>query len=155
GSIVVAISVAAVGDASGRTTRITVLDVGQGDAILLETRTGARMLVAGAPDPDGILVSLDERIPPWDRRLDVVILTHPHEDHVAGLARILERYAVGRVYEPGMRGPGPGWAAWSAVLRDGPAHGVLATGARVRLGEISMQVLWPDPGTVPADPPDT
>ena len=113
------------------------------------------MLVDGGPDPNRVLVALDERIPPWDRRLDVVVLTHPHEDHVAGLARILERYAVGRVYEPGMRGPGPGWAAWNAVLRDGPPHGVLATGARLRLGEVSMQVLWPDPGTVPAEPPDT
>ena len=113
------------------------------------------MLVDGGPDPDRVLVALDERIPPWDRRLDVVVLTHPHEDHVAGLARILERYAVGRVYEPGMRGPGPGWAAWNAVLRDGPPHGVLATGARLRLGEVSMSVLWPDPGTVPLEPPDT
>ena len=66
------------------------------------------MLIDGGPDPDRVLVALDERIPPWDRRLDVVVLTHPHEDHVAGLARILERYAVGRVFEPGMRGPGPG-----------------------------------------------
>jgi competence protein ComEC len=155
GSIAVAICLAALGDATGRSTRITVLDVGQGDAILLETRTGARMLVDGGPDPDRILVALDERIPPWDRRLDVVILTHPHEDHVAGLARILERYAVGRVYEPGMRGPGPGWAAWHAELRDGPPHGLLATGARLRLGEVSMTVLWPDPGTVPLEPPDT
>ena len=155
GRSLVALGGAAVGDATGRATRITVLDVGQGDAILLETRTGARMLVDGGPDPNRVLVALDERIPPWDRRLDVVVLTHPHEDHVAGLARILERYAVGRVYEPGMRGPGPGWAAWSAVLRDGPPHGVLAAGARLRLGEVSMQVLWPDPGTVPAEPPDT
>ena len=155
GAIVVALGGAAVGEATGRATRITVLDVGQGDAILLESRTGAGMLVDGGPDPNRVLVALDERIPPWDRRLDVVVLTHPHEDHVAGLARILERYAVGRVYEPGMRGPGPGWAAWSAVLRDGPPHGVLATGARLRLGEVSMQVLWPDPGTVPAEPADT
>jgi competence protein ComEC len=154
-SVLVAICVAGLGDAAGRTTRITVLDVGQGDAILLETRTGARMLVDGGPDPDRILVTLDERIPPWDRRLDVVILTHPHEDHVAGLARILERYTIGRIYEPGMRGPGPGWAAWHAELRDGPPHGLLATGARLRLGEVSMSVLWPDPGTVPLDPPDT
>jgi competence protein ComEC len=155
GAIAVSLGGAAVGDATGRATRITVLDVGQGDAILLETRTGARMLVDGGPDPNRVLVALDERIPPWDRRLDIVILTHPHEDHVAGLARILERYAVGRVYEPGMRGPGPGWAAWNAVLRHGPPHGVLAAGARLRLGEVSMQVLWPNPGTVPAEPPDS
>ena len=155
GAIVVAISAAALGDASGRTTRLTVLDVGQGDAILLETRSGARMLIDGGPDPERTLIALDERIPPWDRRLDVVVLTHPHEDHVAGLARVLERYTVGRAYEPGMRGPGPGWAAWDARLHDGAPRGILTTGARIRLGEVTLSVLWPDPGTVPLEPADT
>ncbi len=154
-AIVIAISGAALGDAVHRETRLTVLDVGQGDSILLETRTGARMLVDGGPDPDRVLLALDERIPPWDRRLDVLVLTHPHEDHVAGLARVLERYKVGRVYEPGMRGPGPGWAAWNAELHDGPPHGLLSTGAHLRLGEVQLSVLWPDPGSVPLEPPDT
>ena len=154
-ALAVAIVGAALGDAIQRETRLTVLDVGQGDAILLETRTGARMLVDGGPDPDRVLLALDSRIPPWDRRLDIVVLTHPHEDHVAGLARILERYHVGRVYEPGMHGPGPGWAAWDAVLHDGPPRGLLATGAQIRLGEVRLSVLWPDPGAVPLEPPDT
>ena len=154
-AIVIAIAGAALGDAVHQETRLTVLDVGQGDSILLETRTGARMLVDGGPDPDRVLLALDERIPPWDRRLDVLVLTHPHEDHVAGLARILERYRVGRVFEPGMHGPGPGWAAWNAELHDGPPHGVLSTGAHLRLGEVQLSVLWPDAGSVPIKPPDT
>ena len=51
-----------------------------------------------------LLIALDERLPPWDRRIDILVLTHPHEDHVAGLALLLQRYRVGRVYEPGMLG---------------------------------------------------
>ncbi len=54
-----------------------------------------------------------------------------------------------------MHGPGPGWAAWDAVLHDGPPRGVLATGAQIRLGEVRLSVLWPDPGAVPLEPPDT
>jgi competence protein ComEC len=152
--IATAIGSAAVAEAATRDTRLTVLDVGQGDAILLESRTGARMLVDGGPDPGRLLVELDARVPPWDRRLDIVVLTHPHEDHVAGLAALLDRYAVRTVYEPGMRGPGPGWQAWNARLADGPPRGLLATGARIRLGEFDLTVLWPDPGTVPFEPPD-
>ncbi|OGO57589.1 MAG: hypothetical protein A2V85_10460 [Chloroflexi bacterium RBG_16_72_14] len=152
--IVTAIGSAAVAEAATRDTRLTVLDVGQGDAILLQSRTGARMLVDGGPDPGRLLVELDARVPPWDRRIDIVVLTHPHEDHVAGLAALLDRYAVRTVYEPGMRGPGPGWQAWNARLADGPPRGLLATGARIRLGEFDLTVLWPDPGTVPLEPPD-
>ena len=44
------------------------------------------MLIDGGPIPSRLLLALDERIPPWDRRIDVLVLTHPHEDHVAGPA---------------------------------------------------------------------
>jgi competence protein ComEC len=137
--------------------RVTVLDVGQGDAILVEGSRGGRLLVDGGPDPDRLLVELDRRIPPWDRRLDAVILSHPHEDHVAGLGLLLDRYRVGRVLEPGMRGPGPGYAAWlDRVARPGPTvHLSVAAGDRLSVDEVGLQVLWPIRGQVPADPPDS
>jgi competence protein ComEC len=139
----------------GQTT-IAVLDVGQGDAILVEGSRGGRLLVDGGPDPDRLLVALDERLPPWDRRIDAIVLSHPHEDHVAGLALLLERYRVGRVFEPGMRGPGPGYAAWAARLAGGSvASGRLSAGDRLSVDDANLEVLWPDPGAVPAEPPDT
>ncbi len=159
--LVAAVIVGSVGatvvvSASTRGTRLTILDVGQGDAILLESAGGPRMLIDGGPDPDRLMVLLGERIPPWDRRIDIVVLTHPHEDHVAGLVRVLERYAVGRVYEPGMHGPGPGWHAWDALLQRGsPPRGNLATGEHIDLAEIHLDVLWPDPGTVAIEPGST
>ena len=154
-SAVVGCLTVALHHADGR-TRISVLDVGQGDAILVEGSRGSRLLVDGGPDPDRVVVALDERLPPWDRRVDALILTHPHEDHVAGLALLVSRYRVGRVYEPGMRGPGPGYAAWSAILAAGGiSHGRLSTGDRMTIDDAHLRVLWPDPGKVPAEPPDT
>ena len=136
--------------------RISVLDVGQGDAILVEGSRGGRLLIDGGPDPDRLLVVLDQRIPPWDRRIDAVILTHPHEDHVAGLALLLDRYRVGRVFEPGMIGPGPGYAAWERTLSaiGSPARRSLAAGDALAVDEIAMRVLWPIRGQVPTKPPD-
>jgi competence protein ComEC len=137
--------------------RISVLDVGQGDAILVEGSRGGRLLIDGGPDPDRLLVQLDRQVPPWDRRLDIVVLSHPHEDHVAGLALLLARYRVGRVLEPGMRGPGPGYGAWLDRLgRAGaPPRATVAAGDRITLDEIAMRVLWPIRGQVPATPTDT
>ncbi len=152
----VAVGLAAVHRPDG-IARITVLDVGQGDAILIEGGRGGRLLVDGGPDPDRLLVELDARLPPWDRRIDAVILTHPHEDHVAGLPLILDRYRVGQVFEPGMRGPGPGYGAWAEILArdDAPGRGRLATGDRLAVDDVALDVLWPDPGRVPPDPGDS
>jgi competence protein ComEC len=158
-SLVVAVAVAgavAIMRPAG-VARVTVLDVGQGDAILVEGSRGGRLLVDGGPDPDRLLVELDRRLPPWDRRLDMVVLSHPHEDHVAGLALLLDRYRVGRVLEPGMRGPGPGYAAWlDRVGEPGrTARASIAAGDRLSVDEIGLRVLWPIRGQVPAEPPDT
>jgi competence protein ComEC len=157
-ALVVVLGIAGSVIASRPTTvaRVSILDVGQGDAILVEGSRGGRLLVDGGPDPGRLLVALDARIPPWDRRIDAVILSHPHEDHVAGLARLLARYHVRQVFEPGMRGPGPGYAAWLDRLAQtgAPARLALAAGDRLRVDDIDLRVLWPLRGKVPPEPPD-
>jgi competence protein ComEC len=133
--------------------RITVLDVGQGDAILIEGSRGTRVLIDGGPDPDVLLRRLDERIATWDRRLDLVVLSHPHEDHVGGLPVLLSRYPVEAVAETGMLGNGP---ADHALRSELAARGIetirLAATDRLDLDGADAQVLWPRAGEVPLHP---
>ncbi len=151
GALAIAILVLAGATRPDGRAHVVVLDVGQGDAILVIGPTGGRMLVDGGPDPDRLLVALDARIPPWDRRIDLVVLTHPHEDHVAGLPLVLERYRVGAVVEPGMPGRGPGYEALATILAArGAPSGRLATADAFALDGIAFDVLWPDAARVPA-----
>ena len=84
-----------------------------------------------------------------------MILSHPHEDHVAGLALLLERYRIGRVFEPGMRGPGPGYAAWLGAARPpGRRPAGLAAGDRLAVDEIPLDGALAARGLVPGEPPD-
>jgi competence protein ComEC len=155
--LALALTVAAVGLAARPDGRIhiTVLDVGQGDAILVEGDRGGRMLIDGGPDPDRLILELDARIPPWDRRIDVLILSHPHEDHAGGLPRLIQSYRIGRVFEPGMIGPGPAYHAFrTGLARVGRMPELLSTGDRLRLDSIDLRVLWPDRSAVARDPPD-
>jgi competence protein ComEC len=129
--------------------------VGQGDAILLQGPSGGRMLIDTGPDPDRLLQVLDQRIPIWDRRLDLVVLTHPHEDHVGGLALLLDRYRIGDIVEPGMIGPGPGDQAYRRRLAElGRESRVVAAGDRLWLDGIPLDVDWPRRGEVPLHPAD-
>lgn len=73
--------------------RISFLDVGQGDAILVHTPSGHDMLIDGGPS-DGVLARINEEMSYFDRDLDVVIATHDDADHVTGLIPVLEKYEV-------------------------------------------------------------
>jgi competence protein ComEC len=72
---------------------IIVCDVGQGDGILIRTPDGSDILVDGGPD-DSILNCLSSHLPFWDRTIELMVLTHPHTDHAAGLVDVLKRYTV-------------------------------------------------------------
>jgi competence protein ComEC len=151
-SLLVAVVVVARPD--GR-LHVTVLDVGQGDSILLEGPSGGRMLIDTGPDPDRLLNLLDARVPAWDRRIDLVVLTHPHEDHVSGLALLLQRYQIGDIVEPGMIGPGPGDAAYRREMAQlGRTSRIVAEGDRLWLDGIKLDVDWPPRGSVPLHPAD-
>ena len=77
------------------------LNIGQGDAIFIQTPDKVQVLIDGGPD-SAVLRELTRIMPIYDRYIDVVIMTHPDADHVGGLNDVLNRYKVGMVFEPGV-----------------------------------------------------
>lgn len=73
--------------------RLSILDVGQGDAILLTTAQNKHILIDGGPGQN-ILSPLSGHLPPFDRTIDLIIITHPHADHLDGLLAVLRQYTV-------------------------------------------------------------
>ena len=124
--------------------RITTLNVGQGDAILVEV-SGRRMLIDGGPDPSRLSAELDQIIPAWDRHIDLLVASHPHEDHLAGLPKLLDRYRITSVIGSEDRGGGPAASSWREILqRSRISYHQVFTGDRLQLGAARLSVLWPD-----------
>ena len=124
---------------------ITVLAIGQGDAILVEAPSGATMLVDGGPDPELTLRRIGANLPFHARRIDLLVLSHPHQDHVAGLVEVLDRFGVNAVLEAGIAFENP---AYERLVADAAAAGipvVLArTGAEVTLDPTTrLRILYP------------
>ena len=71
-------------------------DVGQGDATLIRTPENQDILIDGGPD-DKVVYHLGNTLPFWDRDIELLILTHPHEDHVAGIPEVMKKYEVDKV----------------------------------------------------------
>jgi len=74
-------------------------DVGQGDASLIQ-KDDYQIVIDGGPD-DKILSLLGEKMPLYDRKIEALILSHPHADHLIGLIPLLDRYEIGQIYFSG------------------------------------------------------
>jgi competence protein ComEC len=124
--------------------RVRALDVGQGDAYLVELGA-ATVLIDGGPDPARLMEQLGASLPPWRRRIDVLVLTHAHLDHGAGLLAVLDRYEVGMTLEPAGLNPGALTDLWAAgVARAHAVRHVVRAGQRVRVADAVITVLSPE-----------
>jgi competence protein ComEC len=120
--------------------RITVLDVGQGDAILLEVREGAILVDQGPPEAE-----VDDQLRRLGvRRLSLAVLTHPQRDHVGGAPELLRHVRVDRILDPRIPAESP---EESAALAEAGERRVPIVTARAglvyRLGGLRLRVLWP------------
>lgn len=86
---------------SSKKIEVVFCDVGQGDAMLIKTFTGQDVLIDGGPG-DAVLSCLGNHLPFYDRSLDLVILTHPHQDHLGGLVAVLDKYSVNSIIASGL-----------------------------------------------------
>jgi len=131
---------------------VHVLDVGQGDAILVVTPQGRQALVDGGPDPRVTLLALGERLPAGDRNFDAVVATHLDSDHAGGLIGVLDRYDADIVVQGPASPASALFPQWESVLhqRKHPAVSIRA-GHRIRLDSgVVMEVLHPPAGKIPS-----
>ncbi|MCA9363821.1 MBL fold metallo-hydrolase [Candidatus Kaiserbacteria bacterium] len=125
------------------------LDVGQGDAIFIETPDGHQMLIDGGPGSD-VLRELGAVMSFFDRTIDVVLATHPDQDHVGGLVDVLDRYTVGAVLMTENKSDTPVYNRLTeAVSDEGAAVHYARAGDTLVLGEgvageVRFEVLYPD-----------
>ena len=91
--------------------RVYFLDVGQGDAEFIQAPNGNQVLIDGGPD-DKIIQELGKIMPFDDRSIDLLILTHPHADHVNGLIEVLKRYKVDKIIENNVPYDSPEYIEW-------------------------------------------
>ena len=92
-------------------------DVGQGDAIFIETLNGKQVLIDGGPDLT-ILEKLGRELPFWDRYIDLVILTHPEHDHISGLIEVIKRYKIGGILTTGVVRETAEYKEWRKVIKE-------------------------------------
>ena len=123
------------------TPSVTALDVGQGDAILIQAPSGAAMLIDGGVDPGVIDRVLRHH---GVSRLDIVVATHGDADHVGGLAEVVTSFEVGTLWVSAHAGPSDLLTTVLDAASDRSIPVVeVEKGARARIGEITIEVVSP------------
>lgn len=130
---------------SHRGFTFAMLDVGQGDALFIESPTGTQILVDGGP-PRKILNQLSSVISPFDRSIDAIFITNPDQDHIAGFLEILKIYKIGMVFESGALTDSKIYQNLKNELEKNNIKSILAKrGMKLDLGGgVFIDILFPD-----------
>ncbi len=128
----------------GDELHVSFLDVGEGDAIFIQ-KGNQQVLIDGGPGPQAIDLGLSRRMPFWDRTIDLLVLTHPHQDHLAGLLEVLRRYRVGQVLYPALDYKSPLFDEWLRLITENGIKSTIAcAGQQIDMGDgMVMEVLNP------------
>lgn len=130
---------------SPHTLRVSFLDVGQGDAILVQTPSGHDMLIDGGAS-DAVLARLSEDMSYFDRQLDVMIATHDDADHITGLIPVLQKFDVDAIVTSPIRSSTEiADDLHARVDEERGSHHIGAKGDMIDFGDgVIVRVLYPD-----------
>jgi len=125
--------------------KVNFLDVGQGDSILIQTPYDQNILIDGGDMDSKILRQLPIFMPFWDKEIDLMIVTHPHDDHVGGLVKVVQRYKVKKILYTGVAHNSPAYLAWLEAVREKNIKVVIIDRPQViALGEnLELKILYP------------
>lgn len=124
--------------------RLSALDVGQGDALLIRTPDRQDILIDGGPSTN-FYQQIGQTLPPGDHDLELIILTHPHADHVNGLVEVLKRFDVHKILDTGVQYQQNAYREFENVVQEKKiSESRAAAGQRLTIGtSTTLDVLWP------------
>ncbi len=135
-----------------RFLRIKLYDIGQGDSIFINTPSGQHILIDGGPNSKSLSLLLKD-LPPGPCRLDLLVLTHPHSDHLSGLNDVIRFCSVDLLLTTDYKVDTKVFQMWSALVDEASRSGRLKTirkpmsGETLNLGNLRLKVLWPQDET--------
>ncbi|HTX86834.1 MAG TPA: ComEC/Rec2 family competence protein [Candidatus Nanoarchaeia archaeon] len=128
------------------------LSVGQGDAELIKTPYGQNILIDGGPD-NKVLAELGRNLPMWDRKIDLIINTHPHDDHVSGLIDVSKKYQVQKILMSRAESNAPPFEEFLKTIVEKKTPVTVVAGAEnITLGpDLVLQIIHPGKNDIGAD----
>ena len=134
------------GQEKGAPLEVHFLDVGQGDAILIEYLNDYQILIDGGPSGKKLLSELGKVMSPLDYKIELVVLTHPDQDHLAGLIDLAQSYEIGLFLGSGQEADTVIYAQLKQALDEKEIRQeMIGEGSKLDIGKyLSLEALNPD-----------
>lgn len=128
---------------STKDLKVYFLNVGQGDAEYIKTPSGQDILIDGGSN-NSVLTELGRVMDLGDRKIDLVVLTHPHADHLTGLIDVINRFEINEVWETGVEYPSATYDEWKKIIKEkGISNRFVTAGQEKWFGSVKFFVLTP------------
>jgi len=126
---------------------VIICDVGQGDAAYIKFPDGKDMLIDGGPGgkTPKVLGCLGTYMPLFDRTIDIVVLTHPQEDHLGGLGEVMKRYEVKNFVHSDVGNTTFGYENIQKLITEKHiTERIVGTGEKITIGTALISIVWPE-----------
>lgn len=132
---------------SGEEMIVSMLNIGQGDAIYIKAPNGKELIIDGGPDQK-LLSELGSIMPFFDKKIDMIIVTNPDKDHYAGFIDLMDKYQVDQLVEPGTISSTPTYHAFKEKVKEkGLIETIAGRGMKIVLDKkknVYLDILFPD-----------
>jgi competence protein ComEC len=117
-------------------------DVGQGDAILAVY--GSTQILVDGGEGDKVLGCLERHMPFWDRKIEIVLLSHPQSDHYGGLSEVFRRFQVEHFVATGLDSSNQSYQALKTIVGGTDTEVVFpTTGMTIGSDLLYLDIVWP------------
>lgn len=124
-------------------SEISYLDIGQGDATLIQTNQYKNILIDGGPDLS-LIYQLGKVLPFYEKHIDLMILTHPDQDHMYGLIEVLKRYQVDELWLNGIDDQTADYLYFLSVANDyNVPIKIVQAGKELIIDNLKLSVFYP------------
>lgn len=125
---------------------VSFLDVGQGDAILINFRKNYQILIDGGPSGKKVLQELAKVMPTFDNKIELIISTHPDRDHFVGLIDVIKKYDIGEILINGQQSDDELWQVFQEeVAKKNIKEETVGEGSQIDIGsDFKMTFFNPD-----------
>lgn len=121
------------------------LDIGQGDSIYARDKDGNDIIVDGGPNQK-VLTNLGELMPFYDKKIELVVISHPHADHITGLIEVLKRYEIEKILLTDAVATTKEYEEMLEIIKSKQiTTSLVKIGDSFKLSnELNIEILWPN-----------